>query len=70
MEKKQTVVELLKETLDAEMKLGTKMVINWDMYLEMEKQQIIKTGLDCGSFIETEDMEQYYNEMYGKENTR
>ena len=40
MEKKQTAVELLKETLDAEMKLGTKMIINWDMYLEMEKEQI------------------------------
>ena len=35
--------------------------------LEMEKQQIIKTGLDCGSFIETEDMEQYYNETYKTE---
>ena len=60
-----TAVELLKKDLDAEIKLGTKMVVNWDMYLEMEKQQIIKTGLDCGSFIETEDMERYYNETYG-----
>ncbi len=63
MEKKQTAVELLKETLDAEMKLGTKMVVNWDMYLEMEKQQIIEAA---ERWKGTNFAEQYYNETYGK----
>ena len=43
-----TAVQLLKENLDEEIKLGTKMVVNWDMYLEIEKQHIItafKQGL-------------------------
>ena len=39
---KQTAIQLLKENIDSEMKLGTKMVVNWDMYLAMEKEQIIK----------------------------
>ena len=38
--KEKTVVTLLMEELDAEMKMGTKMVLNWDKYLEMEKEQI------------------------------
>ena len=45
---KQTAVSLLKEILDSEMKLGTKMIVNWDMYLEIEKQQIMN-AYDCGS---------------------
>jgi hypothetical protein len=36
-----TPIELLKETLDSEIKLGTKMIVNWDMYLEKEKEQSI-----------------------------
>ena len=43
-----TAVELLRQDLDAEIKLGTKMVVNWDMYLELEKQQIID-AYDYGS---------------------
>ena len=35
-----TSIELLKQDLDAELKLGTKMVVNWDMYIEMHKQEI------------------------------
>ncbi len=74
MEKKQTAVELLKETLDAEMKLGTKMIINWDMYLEMEKEQIQEAWND-GDYAyfdsketgrDFENGEQYYNEVYSK----
>jgi hypothetical protein len=38
-----TAVECLKQDIDLELKHGTKMVVNWDMYLQMEKQQI----LDC-----------------------
>lgn len=37
---KQTAIQLLRETIDYEMKLGTKMVINWDMYLAMEQDQM------------------------------
>jgi hypothetical protein len=36
-----TSIELLKQDLDPELKLGTKMVVNWDMYIEMHKQEII-----------------------------
>ena len=61
---KQTAVELLKETLDAEMKLGTKMVVNWEMYLEMEKKQIISAIDECRHNYK--DSENYYNETYGK----
>jgi hypothetical protein len=39
MENKLTAVELLRETLDTELKAGTKMVVNWDMYLKMEEDQ-------------------------------
>lgn len=38
---KQTAIQLLRESIDSEIKLGTKMVVNWDMYLEMEREQII-----------------------------
>jgi hypothetical protein len=36
-----TSIELLKQDLDAELKLGTKMVVNWDMYIEMHNQEIV-----------------------------
>ncbi len=39
MENKQTAVESLREALDTELKAGTKMVVNWDMYLKMEEDQ-------------------------------
>ena len=35
-----TAIQLLRESIDSEVKLGTKMVINWDMYLAMEREQI------------------------------
>ena len=35
-----TSIELLKQDLDAELKLGTKMIVNWDMYIEMHKQEM------------------------------
>jgi hypothetical protein len=38
-ENKQTAVESLREALDTELKAGTKMVVNWDMYLKMEEDQ-------------------------------
>ena len=39
MENKKTAVESLREALDTELKAGTKMVVNWDMYLKMEEDQ-------------------------------
>lgn len=39
---KKTAIQLLRESIDSEVKLGTKMVINWDMYLAMEREQLEK----------------------------
>jgi hypothetical protein len=69
---KQTAVQLLKESIDHELKLGTKMVVNWDMYLAMEKEQIedawdkrCSHGVVSQTWhIETKNGEQYYNETY------
>ena len=69
---KQTAIQLLKENIDSEMKLGTKMVVNWDMYLAMEKEQIIDAYLTPLSNeywfqkdeILNQESEKYYNETY------
>ena len=68
---RQTAMQLLKESIDYEMKLGTKMVVNWDMYLEMEKEQIeaafIKgeENIDLhGDYVNPNLSEQYYKETY------
>jgi hypothetical protein len=60
----QTAIQLLRESIDSEMKSGTKMVVNWDMYLEMEKEQIIKAYTN-GSPEFFDMAEEYYNETYG-----
>ena len=68
--KEKTVVTLLMEELDAEMKMGTKMVLNWDKYLEMEKEQIIHAWRegDNDSMYSPKELdqqaEQYYNETF------
>jgi len=71
-----TSIELLKQDLDAELKLGTKMVVNWDMYIEMHKQEIIQAfreGLKSPYHSDhtwtpqgeiTTKSEQYYFETY------
>jgi hypothetical protein len=69
---KQTAIQLLKENIDSEMKLGTKMAVNWDMYLAMEKEQIIDAYLTPLSNeywfqkdeILNQESEKYYNETY------
>ena len=69
---KQTAIQLLKENIDSEMKLGTKMVVNWDMYLAMEREQIIEAYLTPLSNeywfqkdeILNQESEKYYNETY------
>jgi len=58
---KQTAVQLLRESIDSEIKLGTKMVVNWDMYLEMEREQIIEA-----TYASIRTGEDYYNETYKK----
>ena len=72
---KQTAIQLLKENIDSKMKLGTKMVVNWDMYLAMEKEQIIEAYLTPLSNeywfqkdeILNQESKKYYNETYGGE---
>ncbi len=64
---KKTAMQLLRETIDFEMKLGTKMVINWDMYLETEHEQIIDAYSNgSNDRLKNRINEQYYNETYGK----
>jgi hypothetical protein len=63
---KQTAIQLLKESIDYEMKLGTKMVVNWDMYIEMEKEQRIldyNAGYADGLCNHINDAENYINEQ-------
>jgi hypothetical protein len=59
-----TSIELLKQDLDAELKLGTKMVVNWDMYIEMHKQEIIDAWEDGIDSFSTRSAEQYYQETF------
>jgi hypothetical protein len=67
---KQTAIQLLKESIDYEMKLGTKMVINWDMYLETQKKQMIEFAYGFYDNCFTKDgiiqktAGEYYNETY------
>lgn len=74
-----TAVMLLKETLDQEMKFGTKMVVNWDMYLEKERQQIEEAhqnGFYCGNDVangllpEHSSSSDYYNQTYTQNNNQ
>ena len=61
---KQTAIQLLRESIDSEVKLGTKMVVNWDMYLEMEREQIEDAINECRHNYKHSD--NYYNETYKK----
>jgi len=64
--KKQTAVQLLKESIDHELKSGTKMVVNWDMYLAMEKEQIEDAYWHGGVYWHNEETEeQWSNKTYG-----
>jgi hypothetical protein len=72
--KKQTAVELLMESIDSEMKSGTKMVVNWDIYLAMEKEQTMQFAedfIDWSTDIDPsiydsfkEAINDYYNKTY------
>jgi hypothetical protein len=68
-----TSIELLKQDLDAELKLGTKMVVNWDMYIEMHKQEMEKIWFDStlqfdnsAEMTHKKSFEQYYQETFNK----
>ena len=50
--KKQTAVEQLKQDIDLEIKSGTKIVVNWDMYLAMEKDEQAINSLFIGKISE------------------
>jgi hypothetical protein len=60
----QTVVELIIKDLDNECK-ARGMFVNWDMYLAMEKEQIID-AFDSGLEYDYDDSETYYNKTYNK----
>jgi hypothetical protein len=69
---KQTAVQLLKESIDRELKLGTKMVVNWDMYLAMEKEQMKEMFCEGAKLLECPnelsarfEFAMYYSETYG-----
>jgi hypothetical protein len=60
----QTAVESIIADLNNECK-ARGMFVNWDMYLAMEKEQIIEAygvGADC----DNEWAQDYYNENYNK----
>jgi hypothetical protein len=67
-----TAIECLKQDIDSELKHGTKMVVNWDMYLQMEKQQIIDAyrrstyQFEVDAKINCRTAKQYYNETFKK----
>jgi hypothetical protein len=48
-----TAMELLKEDIDLEIRLGTKLLVNWDIYLALEKMQMGYTKEDV---LKAEDM--------------
>ena len=64
--KQQTAVQLIIEALDIECK-SRGMNVNWDMYLELEKEQImIAYGIGAISEnISIEVVEEYYEQTYG-----
>jgi ABC-type Zn2+ transport system substrate-binding protein/surface adhesin len=81
---KQTAVEFLYEAIENELidflesridvnELSKSMLKAKQEALEMEKKQIVETmnvGFSQGFAIEYKDAEQYYNETYGKEETK
>ena len=69
--KEQTVVQLIIEALDIECK-SRGMNVNWDMYLEMEKKQIIlaitaNLPIEDGVLTAVQKAEQYYEKTYGND---
>jgi hypothetical protein len=76
--KQMSVIDMLKQDLDIEIKAGVKMIVNWDGYKAMEKQQI-EDAYEIGFADAWDDAryddeptysgaEQYYNETFGGNN--
>jgi hypothetical protein len=76
--KQMSVIDMLKQDLDIEIKAGVKMIVNWDGYKAMEKQQI-EDAYEIGFADAWDDAryddeptysgaEQYYNETFGDNN--
>jgi uncharacterized 2Fe-2S/4Fe-4S cluster protein (DUF4445 family) len=70
--KQSSVVQLIIQALDIECK-SRGMNVNWDMYLEMEKKQIILSvvknlPIEDGVFTAIDKAHKYYNETYGGNN--
>jgi hypothetical protein len=64
----QTAVESIRVDIDLECK-SRGMIVNWDMYLAMEKEQIINASAYMLSGVMSEEAaqrngEMYYNETY------
>jgi hypothetical protein len=65
--KKQTAIQELIDDLDYELK-SRGMIVNWDMYLQTEKKQIIDAvDYGCDDYGSQKDGEEYYNQNYGTE---
>jgi hypothetical protein len=67
MSKKQTAVEWVFDNM-ANVAAGISNLTSHEILeqgLAMQKEQIVNTALDSGSFITREEAEQYYNATYG-----
>jgi hypothetical protein len=65
--KEQTAVQLIIQALDIECK-SRGMNVNWDMYLEMEKERIenaFNSGYNNGGLDTCLTPKQYYEQIYG-----
>ena len=65
-----TAVQLLKQEIDLEIRLGTKMLVNWDAYLEIERLQLANAQSNAISNADMTnnkgyfDCDKWYNETY------
>lgn len=67
--KQQTAIQEMIDELDYDLK-ASGVFVNWEFYLQMEKEQIInahKAGNKYNEWALQHEHEQYYNETYGKE---
>jgi hypothetical protein len=71
--KQMSVIDMLKQDLDIEIKSGVKMIVNWDGYKAIHKEEIenaYDAGLFDGSMDNVNDRmyKRYYNETFGDNN--
>jgi hypothetical protein len=71
-----TAVQLLKQEIDLEIRLGTKMIVNWDAYLEIERLQLADaqsyaiSNADMTNNRGYFDCDKWYNETYGSKGSK